>query len=209
VAKRQRGKWRFNAVSVEAIMSNDIKQILGELRQDHRNMTLLLNMIEQESNHLYDGGDSDFEVIRDVMHYMTVYPDAVHHPKEDRLYAELKAVRPDLSAGFDRITLDHRAISESGLRLRDELDSIGAGSFVRRKSLVADALRYVNSLRSHMQWEELDLFRRCEEMAATGHVMIIDSNLVSAGDPVFGEKHDSEFKRLLKSVEQSLTASRA
>jgi hypothetical protein len=59
-----------------------------------------------------------------------------------------------------------------------------------------------------MQWEELDLFRRCEEMAATGHVMIIDSNLASAGDPVFGEKHTSEFKRLLKSVEQSLTASR-
>jgi len=190
-------------------MSNDIRQILSELRQDHRNMTLLLNMIEQESNHIYEGGDSDFEVIIDVMHYMTVYPDAVHHPKEDRLYAELKAVRPDLSAGFDRITLDHRAISESGLRLRDELDAIGAGSFVRRKSLVAGALRYVNSLRSHMQWEELDLFRRCEEMAATGHVMIIDSNLVSTSDPVFGEKCGSEFERLLKSIEQSLTASRA
>ena len=190
-------------------MSNNIKQILGELRQDHRNMTLLLNMIEQESNHIYEGGDSDFEVIRDVMHYMTVYPDAVHHPKEDRLYAELKAVRPDLSAGFDRITLDHRSISESGLRLRDELGAVGAGSFVRRKSLVADALRYVNSLRSHMQWEELDLFRRCEEMTATGHVMIIDSNLVNTSDPVFGEKRDSEFKRLLKSIEQSLTASRA
>lgn len=188
-------------------MSTDIKRILDELRQDHSNMTVLLNMIEREANHIYEGGDSDFEVIQDVMHYMTVYPDAVHHPKEDRLYAELKAVRPDLAGGFDRITRDHRNISENGLRLRDELHSVSAGSFIRRKTLVGNALRYVNELRNHMQWEELDLFRRCDEMAAEGHVVIIDSNLISSGDPVFGEQNQTEFKRLLKNIEQSLTAS--
>jgi len=190
-------------------MSNDIKRILDELRQDHRNMTLLLNMLEREANHIYEGGDSDFEVIRDVMHYMTVYPDAVHHPKEDRLYAELKAARPDLAAGFDRITRDHRNICENGVKLRDELDSINAGSFIRRKTLVGDALRYVNELRNHMQWEELDLFRRCDEMAAEGHVIIIDANLISSGDPVFGKQNRSEFTRLLKSIERSLTADRS
>ncbi|NOX67671.1 MAG: hypothetical protein GXP15_00650 [Gammaproteobacteria bacterium] len=188
-------------------MSDEIKRILDELRQDHKNMTLLLNMIEREANRIYEGGDSDFEVIQDVMHYMTVYPDAVHHPKEDRLYAELKAARPDLAAGFGRITRDHRNICENGLRLRDELDSASAGSFIRRKTLVGDALRYVNELRSHMQWEELDLFRRCDEMAAEGHVIIIDANLVSHGDPLFGERNHTEFNRLLKSIEQSLTAS--
>lgn len=190
-------------------MSSDIKRILNELRQDHKNMTVLLNMIEREANHIYEGGDSDFEVIQDVMHYMTVYPDAVHHPKEDRLYAELKAVRPDLAAGFDRITRDHRNISESGRRLRDDLNLAGAGSFIRRKTLVGDALRYVNELRNHMQWEELDLFRRCDKMAADGHVIIIDSHLISNGDPVFEKQDHTEFKRLLENIEQSLTASHA
>jgi len=188
-------------------MSNDVKEILSELRQDHRNMSILLNLIERESNLIYEEEEPDFELVGDIMHYMTVYPDTVHHPKEDRLYAELKAVRPDLAAGFERITLDHRNISDSGLKLRNELSAIGAGSFIRRKTIVGNALRYVNDLRNHMQWEELDLFRRCDEMAADGHECIADSMIVSMNDPVFGEHGHHQFKHLLKSIERSLSAS--
>ena len=196
-----------SAIVRAELMSNDVKEILSELRQDHRNMAILLNLIERESNLIYEEEEPDFELIGDIMHYMTVYPDTVHHPKEDRLYAELKTVRPDLAAGFERITLDHRNISESGLKLRDELRAISAGSFVRRKTIVGNALRYVNGLRNHMQWEELDLFRRCDEMAASGHDFIVDSMIVSMQDPVFGEQDHHQFKHLLKSIERSLSAS--
>ena len=77
-------------------MDNNVANVLTELRQDHRNMGLMLNLLEQESNRLFDGDDTDFELLHDVMHYMTVYPDTVHHPKEDRIYAELKAGRSQL-----------------------------------------------------------------------------------------------------------------
>lgn len=187
-------------------MSNDVMQILGELRQDHKNMTLLLNLLEHESNRIYEGEEPEYELIHDVMQYMTIYPDAVHHPKEDRLYAELKSVRPDLSAGFDRITVDHRDIAEKGLLLREDIASIGSGSFVRRKTVVADALRYVNALRSHMQWEELDLFRRCEEMAAQGHAFVIDAGFVHKSDPLFGEAAEGRFIHLLDGIKKTLDA---
>ena len=190
------------------LMSNDVLQILSELRQDHKNMALLLNVLESESNRIYTGEEPDYELVFDVMQYMTVYPDAVHHPKEDRLYAELRAVRPDLSAGFDRITVDHRGIAERGLKLREDVQSIGSGSFVRRKTIVADALRYVNTLRSHMQWEELDLFRRCEEMAAQGHSLVVDAGFVDRSDPLFGANVDSQFKQLLDGIQRSLQTDR-
>jgi len=169
-------------------------------------MTLLLNLLEREANLIYDNEEPDYELIQDVMRYMTLYPDAVHHPKEDRLYAELKAARPDLSAGFDRITLDHRGIAELGTRLRDELESINSGAVVRRKTIVADALRYVNTMRNHMQWEELDLFRRCEEMAGSGHDLIVDALLIDKGDPLFGEKIQGQFDRLLETIRKSIDA---
>jgi len=184
-------------------MTNEVRKILAELRQDHKNMTLLLNMLEHEANLIYDNEEPDYELIQDIMRYMTSYPDAVHHPKEDRLYAEVKAARPDLSAGFDRITVDHRGIAELGVKLRDELESISSGSFVRRKTVVADALRYVNTLRNHMQWEELDLFRRCEEMAEKGHDLMVDALLIDKTDPLFGEKLQSQFDRLLKNIRKA------
>jgi len=184
-------------------MSDDVLTILGELRQDHKNMALLLSLLERESNRIFEGEEPEYELVHDVMHYMTIYPDAVHHPKEDRLYAEIKAVRPDLATGFDRITMDHRGIAEKGLHLRDEIASIGSGSFVRRKTVVSDTLVYVNTLRSHMQWEELDLFRRCEEMASDGHTVVPASGFVDSADPVFGQRVEDRFARLLENIRSS------
>ena len=71
------------------MIDKNAAKVLAELREDHKNMALMLNLLERESNRIYEGEEPDYELLQDIMHYMTVYPDAVHHPKEDRLYAEL------------------------------------------------------------------------------------------------------------------------
>ena len=167
-------------------------------------MSLMLDLLEQESNRLFDGEETDFELLHDIMHYMTVYPDTVHHPKEDRIYAELKVVRPDLSAGFDRITVDHRNIENLGVRLRNDIAAVNSGNVVPKKSVVANTLRYVNTLRGHMQWEELDLFRRVEEMVAEGHELIEAATFLQTTDPVFGPEVEDQFSRLFDSVQERI-----
>jgi hemerythrin-like domain-containing protein len=185
-------------------MQNDVARVLAELRQDHKNMARLLNLLERESNRIYQGENPDIELMQDVMLYMTIYPDAVHHPKEDRIYAELRNVRPELSSGFSRITLDHRSIAEQSMKLRNDISLIEAGAMVKRNAVVSEALRYVNSLRSHMQWEELDLFRRVDEMINSGHRILDTSELPSAHDPVFGGEVEQRFARLFRNIEHSL-----
>ena len=183
-------------------MDKTAAEVLAELREDHRNMALMLTIVERESNRMYAGDEPDYELLQDIMHYMTVYPDAVHHPKEDRLYAELRAFRPDLSTGFERITMDHRHIADLSIRLRDDIASINAGNPVRRNAVVADALRYVNTLRGHMQWEELDLFRRVDEMIRMGHDIFDSANFAHEADPVFGPEAEENFGRLFESIQQ-------
>ena len=183
-------------------MDKNAAKVLAELREDHKNMALMINLLERESNRIYDGEEPDYELLQDIMHYMTVYPDAVHHPKEDRLYAELKAARPDLSTGFERITMDHRHIAELSMKLRDDIASINAGNPIKRNAVVADALRYVNTLRGHMQWEELDLFRRVDEMIRMGHDVIETANLVHQADPVFGPEVEENFGRLVDCIRE-------
>lgn len=183
-------------------MNKDAAAVLAELRTDHKNMALMLNLLERESNRIYEGSEPDYELLGDIMHYMTVYPDAVHHPKEDRLYAELKIARPDLSVGFERITMDHRHIAELSMKLRNDIGAINAGSPVKRNSVVADALRYVNTLRGHMQWEELDLFRRVDEMIAAGHDEFDTTHFSLNVDPVFGPEVEQNFGRLVTSIQQ-------
>ncbi len=181
-------------------MKKSAAVVLEELREDHRNMSLMLNLLERESNRIYEGKEPDYELLGDVMHYMTVYPDAVHHPKEDRLYAELRAFRPDLSVGFERITMDHRHIAELSVKLRNEIAAINSGNPIKRNAVVADALRYVNTLRGHMQWEELDLFRRVDEMISEGHISFDSATFAHNHDPVFGPEVEQNFGRLLSSI---------
>jgi hemerythrin-like domain-containing protein len=188
-------------------MSNDLPSLLAELRTDHRNMSVMLDLLEAESNRLYDGRDADYEMMHDVMRYMTVYPDTIHHPKEDRVYAELQAARPDLSSGFEQIVQDHREIAALGTKLRNDVEAIMSGTALRRNVVVADALRYVQRLREHMRWEEKDLFVRVEEMINDGHELIVDSELHGKQDPVFGPEVEKRFGKLFDSIQQTLDAS--
>lgn len=185
-------------------MNNDLAGILAELRTDHRNMAIMLDVLEQESNKLYDGHDADFDLVHDVMRYMTVYPDAVHHPKEDLVYAELRAARPDLAEGLDRVPAEHRELADLGLKLRHDVESILSGTALRRNVVVADALRYVKRLREHMDFEESDLFVRLDELVLEGHSLTMESDVRSLSDPVFGPDVEKRFGKLFDSIQQSL-----
>ena len=90
------------------------------------------------------------------------------------------------------------------MNLRDSLTLTVSNQFVRRSATVSDALRYVNTLRSHMQWEELDLFVRIEKMVTGGHTRVEAATYLQGYDPVFGSKVEQEFARLVKTIRSSV-----
>ncbi len=184
-------------------METTVSTVMTQLREDHRNMATLLDILERETNTAYQGGLPDLELVADVMLYVTVYPDAVHHPLEDRVYAELKAVRPDLAAGMARVTDDHRHLAELGARLREAVEYAKAGQPVQRQEVVRDALRYVDALRKHMRWEERDLFKRIDTMVRDGHDTLDEAKLIAIKDPVFGDEVEERFSSLLDRIKHS------
>ncbi|MCH9695460.1 MAG: hemerythrin domain-containing protein [Gammaproteobacteria bacterium] len=181
-------------------MSSDTRQLLSELREDHRNMAIVLDVLANTVSAARDGDDPDFELVDEIMRYMTIYPDAVHHPKEDVVYAELKAQRPDLAAGLDDVPQDHRDIAVLGGRLRDDVEAIVAGAAVRREHFVADCENYVQRLRNHMQWEESDLFKRVDEMLDDKETKVDIEQYLHIKDPVFELEVEAAFRRLLSSL---------
>ena len=181
-------------------MKSDTRQLLSELREDHRNMALVLNVLERTIETATNGEDPDFELIDEIMRYMTVYPDAVHHPKEDVVYAELKKQRPDLADGLDDVPEDHQQIAVLGGKLRDDVEAIVAGAAVRRVQFIIDALKYVERLRTHMTWEETDLFTRVDAMIGEDpHAVDVDDCL-RIKDPLFELEVEAGFRRLIDSL---------
>jgi hemerythrin-like domain-containing protein len=184
-------------------MSSDTRQLLDELREDHRNMSLVLNILDSIATSAQSGEDPDFELIDEIMRYMTVYPDAVHHPKEDLIYTELQTSRPDLATDLEDMPAEHRRIALLGNQLRDEVAAIVAGAAVRRESFVKDTSEYVQQLRDHMQWEEEELFPRVDEIIGANNLPVDVERYQHIKDPVFELEVESGFRRLVTSLQSS------
>lgn len=163
-------------------------------------MALILDLLAKTSDFAKGGEDPDFELIEEIMRYMTVYADAVHHPKEDCIYAELQTHRPDLADGLDDVPEDHQQIAALGTRLRADVDAIIAGAAVRREQLVRDLNQYVSKLRNHMRWEEDDLFPRVDKMIGEDLHGINVGDTLQIKDPVFAQEAASAFRRLMASL---------
>ena len=70
-----------------------MSKVVGDLHQDHRNIRVLLDLLAREIDAVDDASGGDFELMRDVMVYMTRYPDHTHHPKEDLMFERMRRAR--------------------------------------------------------------------------------------------------------------------
>ena len=174
----------------------DVATILGELRRDHRNMTLLLDVVDAQSTRVSTGDEPDLELLRDIMHYMTVYSDAVHHPREDLVYEAMCEHGASVADGLEAVAGDHADIAELGGRLRADVEAAMAGSAVKRERLLRDLRDYAARLRRHMQWEEDDLFLRADALARDLPGWRIDTTGLAASDPLFGAATAPSFANL-------------
>jgi len=177
-----------------------LADILSDLREDHRNMALMLDLLERETTRIKDGEKPDYELIHDIMRYMTVYSDAVHHPKEDVMYAAMKSERPDLAEGLERIEPEHEELARLGESLRNDIEAIASGVAVTRNRIIKDAHDYVDRLRQHMNWEEGDIFKRADTLVQAEEAMFVDISHLNTLDPVFGPEREHTFANLLENI---------
>ena len=181
-------------------MEADVRDLMRELHDDHRNMGIVLELLDDVIAEMSSGGDPDFELFNEIMRYMTVYPDAVHHQKEDVVYAELRMQRPDLADGLDHVPDDHRDIAILGSQLRGEVEAINAGAAVRREQMIEDTTAYVECLRRHMAWEESEFFSRIDRMMDAEPRKIDVAAFEHIRDPVFELEIEAGFRRLIRSI---------
>ena len=183
-------------------MSIENARNIDELREDHRNLARLLDLLESECRDIPDDGEPDMELLLDIMHYMTVYPDAIHHPREDLIYTAMREHSDELAAGLEGVPEDHREIAELGATLREDIEAIISGAAVTRQHLLEDLVNYVGHLRRHMEWEEADLFPRADSLAKEKETATVDVSMYMGDDPVFGATTAKSFTNLLANLQR-------
>lgn len=92
---------------------NTCPELLSRLRADHRHLTRVLLMLEQQIDALDGNGEKqDMALLFALVDYVEAYPDRWHHPAEDVLFEYLKnrnAALPCRTA-VDRLLDEHTAL---------------------------------------------------------------------------------------------------
>ena len=168
--------------------------VIEILRQEHRNIEKLLLVLERELDVFARGKRPDYEVVHAVIAYFQVYPDAYHHPLEDRVLEKLKVRDSAAAAKIGDLASDHQ---RGAARLREvarAVESVLADRELLRQT-VNDIIRnFIEQERRHMTMEERVFFPAAIKALKPADWVEIAAKLTDQKDPLFNEIVEEKFE---------------
>lgn len=180
--------------------------IIDAWREDHKNFAKLLDMLEEQVRVFHDAQTPNYELMLDIMYYMTHYPDAFHHPKEDLVFAKVAEIDPGERAAVQELMEQHVVLKQSGIRLLEELQGVVDGAMRPRGSIEEPAQMYIRYFRNHMHNEESELLPLALQYLQDEHWAAVEAVAPSRADPLFGaeeveKRYEALHRRILGSAD--------
>lgn len=170
-------------------MANEIEK----LKAEHGNFRKLLDLLETQLSLFHHGEQPDYQLMTDILHYMTRYPDHFHHPREDVIFSCFLEHDSRVAQSVEELARQHRVIAESGTRLHENLESAITGALMPRQMIEAPGLLYVTYYRTHMDREENNLFVLAEQLLRDDDWKKINARTRSEPDPLFGKDTEERY----------------
>ncbi|MEE4295166.1 MAG: hemerythrin domain-containing protein [Wenzhouxiangella sp.] len=139
-------------------------EFMRTLRRDHAGLSRVLRELEVQAARLVQVPEQAAPVLADALSYLLRYHHAFHHPREDRLFARIRAQDKGLDTPLAELSHDHEVGEEQLSDLVDLLNALNDRQ-LRGKSgqELADRIQeYVRHTRVHMRDEEAVFYARAE-----------------------------------------------
>lgn len=174
--------------------------VLNDLHDDHKNIARVLALLNHELATLEEALSPDYELVEDIMRYVTGYPDTHHHPTEDIVFQHLKDRAPDTAADIEAILGEHHQLMDAGKRFLAAIEAVEHEAMVQRTELLALGRAYADLLKRHMDTEEGHLFPEALARLTEADWDAIGAEVQARPDPLFGPALQTEFRRLLQRI---------
>jgi hemerythrin-like domain-containing protein len=170
--------------------------MLKRLLQDHKHISILLDILAHKRKLLTAGSAVDFKVIRDIVEYMQVYAEHSHHPVEDIIFSYFTA--KSNAVNDNQLDAEHHKLIESTQNLMFSINLVLSDVVLSKDQLVADLSDYLAQQRQHMEYEEHQLFPLFEQHLTETDWLSINQACQQRliDDPLFSETDDVLFESL-------------
>jgi len=176
---------------------------------EHVNFAALLDLLEVQLDRFHRGEAPDYELMLDVMFYMTHYPDVLHHPKEDLAFARIGERDALARQTVEQLSAQHSTLKREGNALVIALDDIVNGSITSREHVEAPGRAYVAAFRRHMSIEETEILPIAAKLLDLDDWAAIESAILQLEDPVFGKAGDERYAALRRHIAREMPAAKA
>lgn len=178
-------------------------QVIDQLVRDHRNMALLLDIIEEEIDAYRRDHVPDFDLLRVMAEYTLNYPDRVHHPRENLVLERLVERDPAAGEAVGNLVAEHARLAELTLEFAKAMNAAANDVELSREWFDALAAEYLSANRRHMQVEETQFFPRALSVLTGDDWAEIDQLTARPNDPLFGDKVTKAYLFLHERILQS------
>lgn len=139
-------------------------EFMQALRRDHAGLSRVLRELEIQAARLAQAPDQAAPVLADALSYLLRYHHAFHHPREDRLFARIRAQDADLDEPLGELSHDHEMGERQLSELVESLNTLSNRQLRGKagKELASQVQDYVRHTRVHMRDEEAVFYARAE-----------------------------------------------
>ena len=184
------------------------KQIL-RWKAEHVDFLQLLDLLELQIGPFHEGATPNYDLMLDIVYYLTHFADKFHHPREDVAIGKLSERDSSVRELIQRVLGEHRVIASAGKHLVEQLEAVLNGVLLTRESVEAAAATYVTYYRQHMVREEKDLFPMIDKALRPEDWDSVAAAIPPEEDPLFGKEIKERYRVLHEQIELASGSSRA
>ncbi len=169
-------------------------------KAEHTDFVRLLGILKLQIGLFHDVAEANYELMLDIVYYLTQYPDRFHHPREDVAFGKLAERDPSAKIRVRELLGEHKVIASAGRRLAERLNAILGGAILERESVEVDAATYIAYYRQHMAGEETDLFPRLGQVLDNADWKAVADAIAPEVDPLFGNEVEQRYRELHRQI---------
>lgn len=179
---------------------------MRSLREDHRNLAKLLDLLEREIGRFDRAEPVNYELMQAIVAYCLDYPDQVHHPREDRLLERLRMRDPGAAEKIGDLESEHRSLTALTRRFAATIADVLLDREIARGTVHRVAGEFLTAYREHMAKEDAFFFPVAEAALQGGDWAVLADAMADPDDPLFGVRAARRFQTLRDDILGMATA---
>jgi len=180
-----------------------LSKLLEILRNDHVNMTRLLDALERQLAVFDAGARPDYDFIAGLLQYCRGFPDRYHHPREDLIVGAMQRRAPAAAREIAALAREHERLSALTERFADAVEQVLQDQEMPRGRFDGLAREFIEFYRRHLTWEEETVFPRAETVLTESDWRAVDARIAAPDDPLFGGIEEERFRALRRALLES------